>query len=119
MPSARMNRFNKRYLPIANAIAMCDIDQEDREHVANAVTEELIGTGDRDFDPDLFRLLASDPLVPCAGPRGESCPDGRNIRIRMHLSSAPDGRSDAWRQRAPYGQIRCVSCGTKEFISVS
>lgn len=117
MPSARQNRFNKRYLPIANAIAMCDLDQEDRELVADSVTEELIGQPD--FDADLFRLLASDPLVPCAGSGGHVCPHGRNIRIPMHLSMAFNGRSDAWRQRAPYGQIRCVSCGAKEFISVS
>ena len=117
MASAQQNRFNKRYKPIADAIAMCDLDQEDRELVAESVTEELIGQPD--FKPDLFRLLASDPLVPCAGSGGEPCPHGRNIRIAMHLSMAHDGRSEAWRQRAPYGQIRCVSCGAKEFISVS
>ncbi len=117
MASPAMTRFNKRFLPIANAIAMCDLDQEDRELVADAVTEALYA--EKDFDPDLFRLLASDPLVPCAGWKGRACPDGRNIRIAMHLSMAHDGRSDAWRQRAPYGRIRCVSCGAKEFISVS
>lgn len=117
MASPAMTRFNKRYKPIADAIAMCDLDQEDRELVADSVTEELIGQPD--FQPDLFRLLASDPLVPCAGSGGEPCPHGRNIRIAMHLSMAHDGRSEAWRQRAPYGRIRCVSCGAKEFISVS
>ncbi len=117
MASAAMNRFNKRYKPIADAIAMCDIDQEDRELVAYAVTDALYE--DRDFDPELFRLLASDPLVPCAGSGGEPCPHGRNIRIAMHLSTAPDGRSQAWRQRAPYGRIRCVTCGAKQFIGIS
>jgi hypothetical protein len=71
------------------------------------------------FSRDLFVLLASDPLVPCAGHDEEPCPDGRVIRIGMHLSTdekpLPHGRSAAWEQRAPYGQIRCVSCGAKQF----
>lgn len=115
--SPAMKRFNRKFQPIADAIAMCDLDQEDRELVADAVTEAL--TGQTDFRPDLFRLLASDPLVPCAGSGGEPCPHGRVIRIAMHLSIAPQGRSQAWRQRAPYGHIRCISCGAAEFIGIS
>lgn len=114
--SSAVKRFNKRYLPIANAVAGLDIDQEVREAIAEEIAEAIVAAGSRDmpdFRHDLFILLASDPLVPCAGPRGGegSCPHGRVIRIGMHLSSAVDGRSKAWRRRAPYGKIRCVSCG--------
>lgn len=101
---------------IADAIASADIDQEDRERLAQSIAERVdfrkFGIG-----RDLFVLLASDPLVPCAGHGDEPCPDGRVIRIRMHLSSAPDGRSAAWEPRAPYGKIRCISCGAKEFVA--
>lgn len=118
MASPAAKRFNRKFLPIADAIAMCDLDQEDRELVADAVTESLIGQ--IDFNADLFRLLASDPLVPCAGPgEGELCPDGRNIRIAMHLSTAPQGRALSWRRRAPYGEIRCVSCGSPNKVGWS
>lgn len=112
-----LKRFNAKYGVIADAIASVDLDQEDRETVAEAVTDAL--TGQQDFKPELFRLLASDPLVPCAGSGGEPCPHGRVIRIAMHLSDAPNGRSEAWRQRAPYGSIRCISCGAAEFIGIS
>lgn len=119
MPSAAMNRFDKRYLPIANGIASADIDQEARELVARTVADAIKEVGARhmpDFKHDLFVLLASDPLVPCAGTKDGPCPHGRVIRIAMHLSNAPDGRSAAWEQRAPYGRIRCVTCGAAEFI---
>jgi hypothetical protein len=100
-------RFQRRYGAAADAIARLDIDQEIREEVAEAVTEAF--RGDEDFYPDLFRLLASDPLVACPGRDGAPCPGGRSIRIPMHLASAPDGRSKAWRRRLP--EVRCVSCG--------
>lgn len=110
-------RFVTKYADVADAIARLDIDQEDREAVARAVGDAL--AEDARAHPDFqgyhatFVLLASDPLVPCAGPResDEGCPHGRVIRIGMHLSSAPDGRSHAWERRAPYGKIRCISCG--------
>ena len=104
----------QRFVAIADAIASVDIAQTERELVADAVTEALKGSPD--FRPDIFRLLATDPLVPCAGAHGEPCPEGRVIRIAMHLSTAPNGRSAAWREQAPYGQIRCISCGAKEFV---
>jgi hypothetical protein len=109
-------RFEARYTPIADAIASLDLDQEDREAVAKAVADALSASGQKinpAFRHDLFVLLASDPLVPCAGFGGQPCPHGRVIRVAMHLSSAPDGRSVQWRQRAPYGQVRCVSCGVR------
>lgn len=105
-------RFNKEWLPIANAVARLDVDQEDRELVADALTETLRGR--RDFRAELFRLLASDPLVPCAGARGEPCPHGREIRIAMHDRGSESGRSVAWRRRPE--EIRCVTCGAVEFI---
>ena len=114
-----LKRFNKRYLPIADAIAYLDLDQQDREAVAKAISESIQEADEaehRDFKPDLFVLLASDPLVDCAGHHGEPCPHGRVIRIAMHNRDDPDGRSAAWRQHAPYGSIRCVSCGAAEFI---
>jgi hypothetical protein len=119
MAPPAIKRFDKRYLPIADAIASVDLDQEDRELVALAVTEAL--KGQPDFRADLFGLLASDPLVPCAGPEGseDGCPHGRIIRIGMHLRDGPDGRSYAWRRRAPYGVIRCVSCGVPNKLGIS
>jgi hypothetical protein len=114
-----IKRFNRRYLPIADAIASVNIDQEAREAVAEEVAHAITAAGARDFPDfrhDTFVLLASDPLVPCAGTRDGPCPHGRVMRIGMHLSSAPDGRSLAWEQRAPHGRIRCVSCGAAEFI---
>lgn len=123
MASPAMKRFDKRYLPIANAIASVDIDQVDRETIAHEVAMALSSDNRTypDFKFDTFVLLASDPLVPCAGPEGtdEGCPHDRHIRIGMHLSDAPDGRSYAWRRRAPYGQIRCVSCGVPNKLGVS
>jgi hypothetical protein len=114
MASPAIKRFNRKFLPIADAIACCDLAQTDRELVAEAVTDALIGQVD--FRADLFKALASDPLVPCAGANGEPCPEGRVIRIAMHLSTGPNGRSAAWREHAPYGKIRCVSCGARQFI---
>jgi hypothetical protein len=127
-------RFQAHFEPMANAIARLDIDQEDRERVAVAVADaissevaeaaERHGTSQdtrtwlRGWRRDLFVLLASDPLVPCAGPGdGEPCPHGRVIRIAMHDSTAekplPAGRSAAWRRRPPV--VRCVSCGAQRF----
>ena len=84
------------------------------EEVAHAI--EKAGSRDfPDFRPDLFVLLASDPLVPCAGPPGSVCPHGRMMRMRFHNSASPDGRSLLWQRRAPYGKIRCVSCGGPQF----
>ena len=113
-----LKRFNSKYGVIADAIASVDLDQEDREVVARAVSDKIMANihDHRDFREDLFLLLASDPLVPCAGHNGEPCPHERVIRIAMHLRSAPDGRSEVWQQRAPYGSIRCISCGAAEFI---
>ena len=116
--SPSMKRFNKRYLPIADAIASVNIDQEEREAVAQEVAHAIEKAGSRDFPdfrPDLFVLLASDPLVPCAGPPGSVCPHGRMMRMRFHNSASPDGRSLLWQRRAPYGKIRCVSCGGPQF----
>jgi hypothetical protein len=110
-----MKRYMKRYAKVADAISALDLAQVDREAVADAVAAAL--EGQPDFRPDLFRLTASDPLVPCAGAHGEPCPHGRVIRIAMHLSDAPDGRSKAWEPRAPYGKIRCVSCGSAQFLA--
>lgn len=106
-----VKRFTRVYVPIADAIASADIGQCDRERVASAVADALAGRAD--FARDAFALLASDPLVPCAGPRGTDgpCPHGRVIRTAMHDRSAPDGRSPLWAQRAPYGEVRCVTCG--------
>lgn len=94
-------RFLQRYGGIADAVASVDIDQEDRERVANAIAESL----DRqpDFRRSTFVLLASDPLVLCSG----GC--GTRIRVAMHDSGAPNGRSAAWQSRAP--EMRCVACG--------
>jgi hypothetical protein len=117
MTSPALKRFRTTFQPIADAIASVDVDQEDREAVAEAVAEALDGRPD--FRRDLFKLLASDPLVPCAGYDGEPCPHGRVIRQAMHLSSAPDGRSAIWKQRAPYGEIRCISCGSKQFLGAT
>jgi hypothetical protein len=102
-------RFVKQFQPIADAIARVDIDQEDREAVARSVTNALAGRPD--FKDELFLLLASDPLVDCAGPApGQGCPHDRRIRVAMHYSGAEDGRSKAWQRRMPV--VRCVTCGT-------
>lgn len=129
-------RFDAHFRPLADAVAALDLDQHDRESVAVALADaietevpkatESRGTSQdtrtwlRGWRRDLFVLLASDPLVPCAGAKGEPCPHGRVIRIRMHNSTPekplPYGRSLAWRRRAPYGEIRCVSCGAREYV---
>lgn len=106
-------RFVKKYVGAADAVARLDIEQTDRELVADALTEAF--REQEDFIPDTFRLLASDPLCLCAGAGDEPCPHGREIRVGMHLSSAEDGRSFAWAPRKPV--MRCVSCGSKHFIS--
>jgi hypothetical protein len=114
-----MKRFNRQYLPIADAIARLEIEQTEREMIAEAIGNAISDAGPRvypDFRYDLFVLLASDPLVECAGHHGEPYPHGRVIRIAMHNSNAPEGRSEAWRHHAPHGSIRCVSCGAAEFI---
>ena len=100
-------RFNKKFLPIADGISSQDIAQDDRVKIANSVADELESTGDRDFRRDLFVMLASDPLVPCAGHHDEPCEHGRVIRHRMRPEEG---------QFAPYGKIRCVSCGAHQFI---
>lgn len=110
-----LKRFNRSYKPIADAIASVDLGQVDREAIARSVGDAL--EGQPDFRHDLFVLLASDPLVPCAGHHGNPCPHGRVIRQAMHNSSAPDGRSAIWAERAPYGRIRCVSCGAADLIT--
>lgn len=118
----RQKRFNRKYLPIADAIARLDIGQEDREAVATAVADALDGaakaarsSNEREesagWGRDLFWLLAVDPLVPCAGPHGEGCPHGREIKIPMHNSAMPDGRSFAWRHMRP--PVQCISCGAE------
>lgn len=104
-------RFVNKWGAAADAVARLDIQQIIREEVADALTEAF--RGQADFIPDTFRLLASDPLCLCAGDLGP-CPDGREIRIAMHLSDAPDGRSEAWASRKPL--VRCVSCGAGHFI---
>lgn len=107
-----LKRFYKRYGPVADAIAQRgDIDQLQREGIAEDVAAAY--DGDPDFNHDLFTLLASDPLVYCAGTEYEACPNAVRIRIPMHLSSAPDGRSEAWAMRPP--TVRCVSCGSRHF----
>jgi hypothetical protein len=112
-----VKRFQKRYQPVADAIARLDIDQEDREQVADAITAALDAQQDPDFKADLFRLLASDPLVACAGPGDDRpCPHERWIRIGMHLRTAPDGRSAAWQRRPP--GMRCVTCGAHYHMGV-
>lgn len=119
-----MKRFDLKYGPIADVIARLDIDQVLREEIAEKLTNALsAGRSSEepawfrreaaDFKPKLFRLIASDPLCLCAGHDGEPCPEGVEIRIGMHLSSAPDGRSQAWEPRKPV--VRCVSCGAKHF----
>ena len=94
------------FFGVADAIAKQDIDQEDRERIADAVADALGATRlATHFHRDVF-----DPLSPCIGSRdGTPCPEERLIRIGMHLSSAPDGRSEMWRKRRP--QVRCVGCG--------
>ena len=113
MGKAELNRFRKAgYQDAADAISRLDIKQTDREAVAIALTEAF--RGKPNFMPDLFRHIASDPLVMCAGSDYGPCPDATEIRIAMHYSEGPLGRSDAWRQKKP--ETRCVPCGAKQFI---
>ena len=108
MASPAEKRFIREYKPIADAVSRLDIDQTVREQVADALTEALAGR--RDFAPKLFRLLASDPLTACAGPgEGEPCPYGRELRIGMHNSRDPLGRSAVWEPRKP--SVQCANCG--------
>lgn len=106
----RLKRFDAKYLPIANAVARLDIDQTVREEVAAALTAAISATHvHTDFDASLFRLLASDPLCACPGRDGSGCPNGTEIRVPMHLSTAPDGRSAVWAKHKP--TVQCVTCG--------
>lgn len=118
-----LKRFNRRYLPAADAISSAAIDQACREVVAEAVADAL--DGQPDFKRDLFALLAADPLVPCAGSHGEPCPDGRVLRIRSrrwHVEFDEEGRAvESTRVRIPFDpawveNVRCVTCGAREFI---
>ena len=121
MTAPRQKRFERDFQPIYNGIASADIPQQVRERVAGWVGQKLLD--DRRLSGDqhkLFVLLASDPLVPCAGFGDEPCPEERVIRVGMHLDFDPfnpedeAGRSQAWKAERP--TIRCVSCGAKEFV---
>ena len=116
MTPPHIKRFEKKYKRAADAISRLDVDQELREQAAEKMTEAFEGLSD--FRSDLFQHLASDPLCPCAGPSvqdfEEPCPHAREIRVAMHLSEAPDGRSAAWQKRRPV--VRCVSCGARAFV---
>jgi hypothetical protein len=107
-----LKRFKREFEPIADAVARLDLDQEVREQIADALTDALDGRAD--FRPDLFWHLTADPLCECAGTDEGPCPEGRSIRISMHLRDAPDGRSRAWQPRKP--TVRCVSCGARQVI---
>jgi hypothetical protein len=111
-----MKRYQKQYGAAADAVSRLDVDQEVREQVAAALADAF--DGQADFKADLFRHVASDPLCACAGPSAdefaEPCPHGREIRVSMHLSSAPDGRSAAWKREKPV--VRCISCGASVFV---
>lgn len=110
-----VKRYQKKYGAAADAVSRLDVDQEVREQVADALTEAF--DGQPDFLPDLFRLTASDPLCACVGTDDGPCPDGTEIRIGMHLSSAPDGRAASWKPRKP--EVRCVPCGSRHFMGVT
>lgn len=106
------------YENVADTVARLDIDQEERETLAEALTEAFTEARAPRFTPDTFRLIASDPLCACVGPNvkanAEPCPEAREIRVAMHLSAAVDGRSEAWRSRKP--EVRCVTCGAMAFV---
>ncbi len=104
--------LTERVKAVADAISSADIEQVAREQIASDVADALDGLGLRH---DVFKLVASDPLVLCAGAKGHPCPWQRRIRIAMHLSTAPDGRAASWEPRAPVG-IRCVTCGAAEYV---
>ena len=106
----RQKRFNAKYLPMANAVARLDMPQTVREEVAAALAAAIADTRvHTDFDAAAFQLLASDPLCACPGRDGSGCPNGTEIRVPMHLSSAPDGRSAVWEMTKP--TVQCVTCG--------
>lgn len=108
------------YRGIYDTIARLDIDQELREQIANDLADALEEARAPRFHKDKFVLLATDPLCLCAGPDAEPykvpCPEEREIRIGMHLSSAPDGRSKAWQRTKPI--VRCVPCGASLYMGV-
>ena len=106
-----VKRYVKKYGAMADAISRLDLEQTERELVASAIAAAL--DGQPDFRRDTFELTASDPLVACSGYGDTPCPNGREIRIGMHNSDEPLGRSAAWRPRKP--TVRCVSCGSKHF----
>jgi hypothetical protein len=93
----KLRRFQRSFGPAYNGIAAAE-----------------------DFIHDTFVLLASDPLVRCAGydldGLHHECADGVEIRVRMHDSGAPHGRSTQRAERAPYGQLRCVTCGSRQHV---
>lgn len=117
MPSPAYKRHLKKYGPVAAAISRLEVPQVTREQIAHDIRAAFDEVGDPDFrsHADTFELVASDPLVACAGYGDNPCPEGREIRIAMHLSEAPDGRAKSWRATKPTG-IRCVSCGSREFV---
>ena len=98
-----VKRFNKEYLPQADAISRMDVPQAEREKIAADIAASL--RGKRDFREDLFLRLAGDPLVKCAGYDDTPCPHGREIRVHRESFTGP--RS---------GAVRCVSCGAMQFI---
>ena len=101
-----LKRFNRDFVPLADAIARLDIGQSTRELVANAATDALAHLPN--FKPAQFRLLASDPLVLCIGTDDGPCPNQLEIRIGMHLSTAPDGHAVTWQEDLPV--VRCAYC---------
>jgi hypothetical protein len=112
-PAAK--RFQRAYLPVADAIAMLDVTQREREVVADAVADGFVaaregGRNHRDYDDHLFRHYAKDPLGPCAGPGDEAysqpCPEGRTMRTHKAILG-PDDRRPA---------MRCASCGAAVFV---
>jgi hypothetical protein len=103
-------RFDKRYSPIYDTIAQLDIAQSERETIAEALGDALVGQPD--FRRDIFVLMAKDPLGPCAGPGDEPysqpCLHGRMMRT-YHSQVHPDCRRPLrW----------CISCGAHRFVGV-
>lgn len=112
-PAAK--RFQKAYLPVADAIARLDVTQAEREVIADAVADGFMearegGRLHPDYNDESFRHYAKDPLGPCAGPGdmaySQPCPDGRMMRTYRAIVP-PDGRRPV---------MRCVSCGAAVFI---
>lgn len=132
MSSITTKRFCRNYQPIADAISRAEIGQVEREALAESVADAIdgivhdtshgrpaIAKNETGWSRSLFAGIARDPMVPCPGYHLDDgsevrCPHGREIRIAMHLSSAPDGRSAAWSPTMP--EMRCVSCGAREFV---